>query len=176
MTKTRPLLTTLALLLVGAGPRCPAADRLDDPLLERFVGAWRGQGAATGPTGEELPYEDRLQVSWSIGHSWLSLELSVERGAAGGAAGAYAARGYLTRSPGAGARYELVWLDPGRRATVARGEADALALVLRAQDAAGGDVITTYRLVAPDRLEMTLELELEGERMTLLRVSYRREV
>lgn len=171
--KTPSLMAPLALTLLTLLP-ARAAGPLQDPLLDRFVGTWRGEGVAIGPTGEELPYEDRLQVGWSLAHTWLSMELSVVRGAPAGA-GAYEARGFLTRTPGGAPRYELVWLDPERRSTVARGESSKDALVLKAQDATGGTVVTSYRLVADDRLEMTLELEVEGERIPLLRVSYRRE-
>lgn len=174
MNGRRSTLAPLLLLALLAPGPARAAGPLEDPLLERFVGTWRGEGVMAGPTGEELPYEDRLQVGWSLGHTWLSMELSVVRGAPAGA-GAYEARGFLTRTPGAAPRYELVWLDPERRAAVAHGEPGADALVLRAQDAAGGTVVTTYRFAAPDRLELALELEVEGERIPLLRVTYRRQ-
>lgn len=170
--RTSRSIVTLLLALTALLP-ARAAGPLEDPLLERFVGTWVGQGVAVGPAGEDLPYEDRLQVAWSVAHSWLAFDLSVARGASG-AAGAYEARGFLTRTPGAGARYELVWLDPERRATVAQGEAGSDALVLRAKDARGGVVVTTYRLVSADQLDMSLELEVEGERIPLLRVTYRR--
>jgi hypothetical protein len=170
--KTSRSIVAFVLALTALLP-ARAAGPLEDPLLERFVGTWAGQGVAVGPAGEELPYEDRLQVAWSVAHTWLAMDLSVSRGAPGGA-GAYEARGFLTRTPGAGARYEFVWLDPDRRATVARGEAAPDALVLRAQDSAGGLVVTTYRFVSADQVDMSLELEIEQERLPLLRVTYRR--
>lgn len=166
--KRAPSLLTFVLVL-GLTVTARGGGPLEDPTLERFVGTWRGEGVAIGPAGEELAYEDRLEVEWSVGHTWLAMDLSVVRGAA-----AYEARGFLTRSPGARPRYELVWIDPDRRATVARGEVEAGSLVLRAEDAAGATVVTTYRFVAADRLDMTLELEDGDERSRLLRVSYRR--
>lgn len=168
--RTSRSIVTFALALTALLP-ARAAGPLEDPLLERFVGTWTGQGVAVGPAGEDLPYEDRLQVAWSVAHTWLAMDLSVARGAPGGV---YEARGFLTRTPGGEARYELVWLDPERRAAVARGEATGDVLVLRAQDAAGGVVVTTYRVVSADQLDMSLELEVEGERIPLLRVTYRR--
>ncbi|MCO5170643.1 MAG: heme-binding beta-barrel domain-containing protein [Planctomycetes bacterium] len=161
-------LIALALALTAA--RADGPTRLDDPLLERLVGEWQGEGQATGPDGRPLPYADRLTVAWTLGHTWLQLDLEVTRGAPGGAG--YAARGFLTRAPGG--RYALVWADPERRPTIAEGPGDAETLTLRAPDPSGGAVVTTYRLAAADRLELRLELELDGARERLLDVTYRR--
>lgn len=172
----RLLVIVAALALAPARADGPA--RLDDPVLERLVGVWHGEGEATGPDGRPLAYADRLAVAWTLGHTWLQLDLEVTRGAPGAAG--YAARGLLTRAPGG--RYALVWADPERRPTIAEGTAerlpggavDARALTLRAPDPSGGVVVTTYRLTAPDRLELRLELELDGARERLLQVVYRR--
>lgn len=174
MTPARTISAALALAALLLLPAAADEGRLEDPLLEALVGAWRGEGVQAHPlSGEEVPYADRLEVSWALGHRWLRFALRAEQGAFPD----YQAEGWLTRPPGTRGRYEMAWLDPERRVNVARGElsADGRTLTLRATDPGGSTVTSVYRLVASDRLELTMELEVDRERLPLLRVTYRRQ-